>query len=45
MRTCIDKEFARASGLMLIRIPKLIKVEYADGKMNEGSTIRYMVNV
>jgi hypothetical protein len=45
MRTCIDEDFARNSGLMLTRIIKPIKVEYADGTSVEDSTIRYSTDV
>jgi hypothetical protein len=39
MRMCIDEEFARRVGLMLIKIKNPIKVEYADGTSVEDSTI------
>jgi hypothetical protein len=45
MRTCIDEEFARKAGLMLTRIIKPIKVEYADGTSVEDSTIRYSTDI
>jgi hypothetical protein len=45
MRTCIDEEFARKSGLMLTRIINPIKVEYADGTSVEDSTIRYSTDI
>jgi hypothetical protein len=45
MRTCIDKEFARGSGLMLTRIINPIKVEYADGTSVEDFTIWYSTDI
>jgi hypothetical protein len=39
MRTCIDENFVRDSGLVLTRIIKPIRVEYADGTSVEDSTI------
>jgi hypothetical protein len=45
MRTCIDEEFARKTGLMLTRISNPIKVEYTDGTLVEDSTIRYSTDI
>jgi hypothetical protein len=45
MRTCIEEDFARKSGLMLTRIIKPIKVEYVDGTSVEDSTIRYLTDI
>jgi hypothetical protein len=45
MRTCIDIEFAREARFMLTRIPKPIKVEYADRTVVDGSTIWYSTNI
>jgi hypothetical protein len=45
MKTCIDAKFAEKAGFMMTKIPKPILVEYADGTVVEGSTIRYLVNV
>jgi hypothetical protein len=45
MRTCVNEEFTRRTGLMLTRIRNPIKVEYADGTSVEDSTIRYSVDI
>jgi hypothetical protein len=45
MRTCIDEEFARKSGLVLTRIINPIKVKYADGTSVEDSMIRYSTDI
>jgi hypothetical protein len=45
MRTCIDETFARNSGLVLTRILKPIKVEYADRTSVEDSTIWYSADI
>jgi hypothetical protein len=45
MRTCVDEEFAKKSGLMLYRISNPIKVEYADGTSVEDSTIQYSMDI
>jgi hypothetical protein len=45
MRTCIDESFTRDSGLVLTKIIKPIRVEYADGTSVEDSTIRYSTDI
>jgi hypothetical protein len=44
-RTCIDERFAKKQGWLLNKIPKPIRVLYADGSSIEGSTIRYSVDL
>jgi hypothetical protein len=45
MRTCIDEEFTRKAGLMLIKVKNLIKVEYADRTSVEDSAIQYSMDI
>jgi hypothetical protein len=45
MRTCVNEAFVRVAGFTLNKIPKLIRVEYADGTSVEESTIRYAINL
>jgi hypothetical protein len=42
---CVDEGFARDKGLKLIRLLKLIRVEYVDGTTNDSSTIWFMTNL
>jgi hypothetical protein len=45
MRTCIDEDFVRKSGLMLTQIINPIKVEYVDGTSVEDSMIQYSTDI
>jgi hypothetical protein len=44
-RTCVDEDFAREQKWPLVKIPKLIRVLYADGSSVESSTIWYSVDL
>jgi hypothetical protein len=44
-RTCMDESFAREQKWPLIKIPRPIRVLYADGSVVESSTIWYSVDL
>jgi hypothetical protein len=45
IRTCVDEQYAQQQGWPLLKIPRLIRVQYADGSSNEASMIRYSVDL